>query len=116
MDPAYDFGVVRPMVQYVNDELGTQHGTGWLVGATAVVGASNIRVSYSTYKLRSPAGNPASNKLALGYSYNLSKRSAIYSTVASMRNSGGATQALGTSTVRPNGTSRGIDIGVRHIF
>ena len=26
-----------------------------------------------------------------------------------MRNSGGATQALGTSTVRPNGTSRGID-------
>lgn len=62
--------------------------TGHLLALTAPVGPGLIRGAYSRadYDLNSPAsgstGKPQASKLALGYIHNLSKRTALYATLA----------------------------------
>ncbi len=90
-------------------------GKGWLLGALVPVGAGEIRLAASTYKFDS-AGTPKANKLALGYVHNLSKRTAVYTTVARVKNSGGSTQALNGAVTGANTSSTGFDLGVRHSF
>lgn len=111
----WDFGMAKLMGEYSRDKNGTLTGKGGLIGALVPVGAGEIRASYSTYKVDA-AGNPKTNKLALGYVHNLSKRTALYTTVARVKNKGGAAQALGGSVVSPNSSSTGFDLGIRHSF
>ncbi|WP_431276604.1 porin [Variovorax ureilyticus] len=124
---------------------------GWLIGATAPVGAGLIRVSYSQVKydldqtqlLNPGAGfdpifnpyvsvaNPKANKFAVGYVHNLSKRTALYATVARVSNKDGAGLSVNSDlgfaqSYRPAlsavdaaltpKTSTGYDIGIRHTF
>lgn len=79
------------------------------------VGVGQILASYSRYETTAP-GNPESKKLALGYVHNLSKRTALYTTWARVKNSGGAAIALNGSVTGANQSSSGLDIGVRHSF
>ena len=72
-------------------------------------------LAYSRYKV-DVAGDPTSKKLALGYVHNLSKRTALYVTVARVTNNGGAAQALNGSVTAANGNSTGYDLGIRHSF
>ncbi|MCM2253571.1 MAG: porin [Ramlibacter sp.] len=111
----WDFGMAKLMGEYSRDKNGTLTGKGGLIGALVPVGAGEIRASYSTYKVDA-AGNPKTNKLALGYVHNLSKRTALYTTVARVKNKGGAAQALAGSAVNPNSSSTGFDLGIRHSF
>ncbi|WP_374669427.1 porin, partial [Ramlibacter sp.] len=60
--------------------------------------------------------DPKSRKIALGYVHNLSKRTAVYTTYARVRNSNGAAAALNGATTAANASSSGFDIGVRHSF
>jgi predicted porin len=48
--------------------------------------------------------------------HNLSKRTALYATVARAKNSGGAAQALNGAVTGANGSSSGYDFGIRHAF
>ena len=111
----YQFAMGRVMAQYSKDRNGALTGKGWQVGGLFPVGAGEIRAAYSMYKT-SAAGSPGSRKVALGYVHNLSKRSAVYATAARLRNSGGASQALGGSTTAANTSSTGFDFGLRHSF
>ena len=112
----YDFGVAKAMAHIVRDRVsGGANGRGGLIGALVPVGPGEIRMSYSTYK-NNLAGNPRSDKLALGYVHNLSKRTALYTTFARVKNRGGAAQALGGSVTSANSNSSGFDFGVRHSF
>ncbi|SEA01451.1 porin [Variovorax sp. YR216] len=125
---------------------------GWLVGATVPVGAGLIRVSYSSvkYDLDEPAAlvnpgaafdpianplvsnpDPKANKFAIGYVHNLSKRTALYASVARISNKDGAGLTVGgpnfvtqykptfstaeAAALTPK-TSTGYDIGIRHTF
>ena len=68
---------------------------------------------------RLTVAEPRSRKIALGYVHNLSKRTAVYTTVARVRNDGGAAAsavpgAAGNPSVNSNST--GFDLGVRHSF
>jgi predicted porin len=74
-----------------------------------------ILASYSRYETTA-AGNPEGKKLAIGYVHKLSKRTALYTTWARLKNSGGAATALNGSVTGPNTSSSGLDIGVRHSF
>jgi predicted porin len=121
----WDFGVAKLMGQYSQDNLDVGaaevEGKGWLIGALVPVGAGEIRVAYSEYMLESNVaafgGNePKSQKLAVGYVHNLSKRTALYTTYAYVRNRDGATSALNGSTVNNNSSSSGFDLGIRHSF
>jgi predicted porin len=112
---SYDFGVAKISGIYDQDKNGTVTGKGFLVGVNAPVGAGEIRGAYSSYKTDA-AGTPKTNKLALGYVHNLSKRTAAYATLARVSNSGGAKQALNGSSTAVNGSSTGYDFGIRHSF
>ncbi len=90
-------------------------GKGYLVGAIVPVGAGEVKASLSRYG--SDAGaQPTVRKMALGYVHHLSKRTALYTTWARVRNSGGATTALNGSTTAANTGSSGFDLGIRHSF
>ena len=126
----WDFGVARAMAQYTRDKresvvagVGDEEGRGWLVGALVPVGAGEIRVSYSQYR-GSVAGalggvafteNERARQIALGYVHNLSKRTALYGTVAQVRGRGAATLGgVGDGTFSARQT--GFDLGIRHAF
>jgi predicted porin len=104
--------------------------TGYLLGVTVPVGAGLIRASYSHVKydnnapvvLFAPAvEDPKANKLALGYVHNLSKRTALYATIARVSNKNGAALNVGGPAFISNAvftpkTSTGYDFGIRHAF
>jgi predicted porin len=61
--------------------------------------------------------NPRANKFALGYVHNLSKRTALYATLARVKNRDGAPITLGGATAGVgNFSSTGYDLGIRHSF
>ncbi|MGJ7503778.1 porin [Variovorax sp. ZT5P49] len=104
--------------------------TGYLLGATVPVGAGLIRASWShvKYDLNAPTTlfgvntpDPKANKLALGYVHNLSKRTALYATVARISNKNGAALTVGGASFVTTGgftprSSTGYDFGIRHAF
>jgi predicted porin len=117
----WDFGVAKLLGQFVKDEVADVDSKGFLIGALVPVGAGEIRASYSQYRvdLTSAAlglDEPRVRKIALGYVHNLSKRTAVYATVARARNSGGSAVALGGATTAANSSSTGFDLGLRHSF
>jgi predicted porin len=104
--------------------------TGYLLGATVPVGAGLIRASWShvKYDQNLPVnpfalnpGDPKANKLALGYVHNLSKRTALYATIARVSNKNGAALTVGGASFVTTGgftprSSTGYDFGIRHAF
>ena len=120
----WDLGLASLMAQYGEDDresLTELHGRQWLVGALVPVGAGELRASYSSYRIDDNNGtaDPHAQKLALGYVHNLSKRTALYATVARVSNSNGSAIALGGATYGTgvtNGSSTGYDLGIRHSF
>ncbi|WP_447748615.1 porin [Variovorax boronicumulans] len=106
--------------------------TGYLLGVTVPVGADLIRASYSSVKYdenlvaRNPwevlPADKKANKLAIGYVHNLSKRTALYATVARVSNKNGASLTVGGPSFQGTGngftpkTSTGYDFGIRHAF
>ena len=111
----WDFGIGKLQAQFAKDRNGGIDGKGWLIGGLFPVGAGEVRAAYSTYET-DVAGDPQSKKLAIGYVHNLSKRTAVYTTWARVKNEGGSAIALGGAIVSPNSSSSGLDIGVRHSF
>jgi len=104
--------------------------TGYLLGVTVPVGAGLIRASYSRVKtdfnapevLFAPSvADPKASKLALGYVHNLSKRTALYATIARVSNKNGAAYTVGgpafiSNSVFTPKNSTGYDFGIRHAF
>jgi predicted porin len=120
---SWDFGMAKLMAQYARDKVGNPtdiEGRGWLLGVLVPVGAGEIRAAYSDYKVDTNiagVADPRVSKLALGYVHNLSKRTALYATIARARNKDGMAITLGNSTAGAgNFNSTGYDLGVRHSF
>ncbi len=133
----YDFGVVKlsgelSRQRYVRDYavMPATGGitridvNGYLVSAQVPVGPGLIRVAYShlKYDLDLPGvADPTAGKLALGYIYNLSKRTALYATVARVNNKNGASRVvnppafISNATYTPD-TSTAYDVGIRTAF
>jgi len=116
----WDFGVAKLMGEYSfdkNEAATSGKGKGYLIGGLIPVGAGEIRLAYSRYKVELAAATPTAKKYALGYDYNLSKRTVLYATYAHVSNSGGSGQALnGATLTSPNDSSSGYDFGIRHAF
>jgi len=114
----YDFGVAKVMAHYNRDRVSAPANvtqTGYLLGGLIPMGAGEIRLSYSRSK-NNAAVSAKTNKYAIGYVHNLSKRTALYTTFARTSNSGGAAQALNGSVTAANSKSTGYDFGIRHSF
>jgi predicted porin len=132
---SYDFGVVKlfgelSRVSRTRDyavtpllALPDANFKGYLIGATVPVGPGLIRAAYSRveYDMNATGSDPKASKLSLSYVHNLSKRTALYATVARVSNRNGAALTVGgpafinTSVFTPK-TSSGYDFGIRHAF
>ncbi|MDM0108441.1 porin [Variovorax sp. J22R24] len=164
---SYDFGVVKLFGEYAKSDTKVESSApfpttvagafgfrepgadGWLLGVTVPVGPGLIRAAYSAvdYKNTTVPGqffglpDPKASKWALGYVHNLSKRTALYATVAYIDNKNGSDLTIGNSpeyfgnapatVAGPGGTvvanplfvpgltpksSMGYDFGIRHAF
>lgn len=146
---SYDLGVVKLFgeLSQVKNEIDPAVGAttnakvnGWLLGATAPVGPGLIRASVGQARasLEGPGDDPRATKFALGYVHNLSKRTALYATVAHTSNkdaflagsgvttatnlnqgaNGAATPSVGFSAGGGNEakSSNGYEFGIRHSF
>jgi len=113
----YDLGVAKILANYSQDDIKNgADGKGFLIGGLVPVGAGEVRVSYSTYKVDTVGADPRTNKIALGYVHNLSKRTALYATVAHVSNKNGAAQALNGAVTGAGNNSNGYDLGIKHSF
>jgi predicted porin len=110
---AYDFGVARVVATISRDSAGSLKANGTEVGVAVPVGVGLWKAEYSNYR-KSVGG--VGSKYAFGYVHNLSKRTAVYATVASLSNSNGAAYALNSAITAVNTTSTGYDLGIRHSF
>ena len=124
---SYDFGVARVMANFGQEKASVQATgaslakvTNFEIGAVAPVGPGRLRASYNTTKVdvTAQAVDPKASKFALGYIYDLSKRTAVYATVASLKNKNNLNLTLGgpATTGAANGRSTGYNIGISHTF
>ncbi|MEO8653716.1 MAG: porin [Ramlibacter sp.] len=114
----WDFGIAKAIGHYSWDSVGNTDGRGWLLGGLFPIGAGEIRLAYSEYKVKL-GSQPKSSKWALGYVHNLSKRTAVYATWADVKNkNGAAASAVPGAAGAPgvNKKSDAFDLGIRHSF
>jgi predicted porin len=124
---AYDFGVVKPMLLIAEEKNGFGSKVQAIeISATAPMGGGELRAAYSKYDVKtinnvSAGSTPDFKKIAIGYGYNLSKRSQVYGTYARTSNGaantvGNGTSGLGGISAAPGGNSSGLELGLRHSF
>jgi len=121
---SYDFGMVKVSALLSQIKLNSLKQSIVTVGAVVPVTAS----SAFTAQFSSASTNGAADALTrtagdakfytVGYQYNLSKRTALYSTVSLIDNGGLANFKIQSNAVTgvPNGRSGGFDVGVKHSF
>lgn len=112
---SYDLKVVKLMGFYQTNKFGSAKNNVGLIGATAPLGNGTIRASYAQSSL--------ATQLAVGYVYDLSKRTALYGSVSRVTNdngTGSVVKVLGTSAwqnmIQGGGDNGGVEVGVRHTF
>ena len=120
---SYDFGVVKATGYYTQSKFGNLKQAVYNVGASVPLGQGSLRASYVHANASGTDGagidtNPNdASQIALGYIYNLSKRTAVYTTVARVNNKGNATYAVAAApTLAAGEKSTGVELGLRHSF
>jgi predicted porin len=117
---SFNLGFMTLIGQYGKAEYSTADQTKLLVGATFPFGASTLKVSYVKADGSSPVWD--ATQFAVGYQYDLSKRTAIYATYSSLDNDGSAatgarfTVGQGPAMTAGGAKSSGYNVGVRHSF
>jgi predicted porin len=129
---SWNFGFMNLMAQYSSLEEGPVNSiTNWLVGATLPLGPGQFKASYSESSVDRAMSGVAFNdrkakQFALGYQYDLSKRTAVYVNVAQIDNDAGlgfttnvggpAPTAAMLSAAGGGFKSTGYEFGLRHSF
>ena len=120
---SYDFGVVKATGYYAQSKTGALKIASYNIGAAVPIGLGSLRVSYvhANASGTTDAGvntNPNdANQFAIGYLYNLSKRTALYGTAATVKNKGSAAFAVASNpTLVAGQKSTGLEAGLRHSF
>jgi predicted porin len=122
---SYNFGMIKPMLFMGTEKTGTTEVKATEISANIPMGAGAFRVASSKVDVSNSAND--FTKTAVGYVHNLSKRTMLYGTYASVSNKAGqiasvqnnglthvVSPAAGAST--PGGKSTGYEFGVRHAF
>ncbi len=117
---SWNLGFANLMGSYhvANSGLPASRQQTFQLGATVLAGIGYFPMSYMRTKRNDAAGSNAA-QFALGYVYNLSKRTALYTNYARIQNAAGAAFVIGGSSPiagLANATSSGIDFGIRHSF
>ena len=120
---SYDFGVVKAMSYYTQSKFANQKIATYSIGAIVPLGVGQIKAAYTH---ANQSGTTAAgvnvdandaDQVALGYIYNLSKRTALYTTAAYVKNKGNATFAVASApSIAAGQKSTGLEFGMRHAF
>jgi len=123
---SYDFGVVKLTGTISQAKYSGQKQVVFNLGALVPVGPGNVRVSYVDANASGQTGSGASiddndaHQFAIGYVYDLSKRTSLYTTVAKVDNKGAAAFVVDGNPALPKPNdgrdSTGIEFGIRHRF
>ena len=125
---SYKIGPATIMAQLNNDKTDTAAGedkeSRILLGANIVVGQGEIRGSWvkTDRKNNLTGGTDESqddaSQITIGYVYNLSPRTALYTTYANISNKGASNFAIAGGAAAPTagGKSKGLEAGLRHSF
>ncbi len=124
---SYNFGVAKLMGYYDRDTLSygavDKKENRYSLGVSVPVGAGSINANYDHSKLDNSGVSTSLKKFAVGYVYNLSKRTALYTTVAELKNDNATAVGIGGNTggnaaLPPSagGKSTAIEAGLRHFF
>ena len=120
---SYDFGVVKAMGYYTQSKFVNQKIATYSLGAVVPVGVGQIKAAYTHVNASGTTATGVNvdandaDQVALGYIYNLSKRTALYTTAAYVKNKGNATFAVASAPAIAAGQkSTGLELGMRHAF
>lgn len=129
---SYDLGVAKPSFAYTENKYNAAKQTIYTAAVTVPLGQGLIMASYTDSKANTAAEGTAAYTTAgvaavtgdaklfsVGYVYNLSKRTALYTTYAQIDNDGKGTYYTAGSTagfVKAGQKSSGFDVGIRHSF
>jgi len=113
---SYNLGFLTMMGQYSKSEYSTSDVKSWTLGVAVPVGSGAFQASYGS----TDVGSASASQIAVGYTYDLSKRTAIYAHYAQIDNDAGlkfTTSGSGPSVAAISGfKSTGYEFGLRHSF
>ena len=122
---SYDLGMVK-LTGYVSEnKYAAQKVNAYHIGGSVPVGLGSFRAGYTKVNAKGIVNgvninNNDADQFAIGYIHNLSKRTALYATMARVNNDGAAgylvdsnPALVGTNSGR---SSTGYEVGVRHSF
>ena len=119
---SYDLGVAKLTALYNREKVMDAKETRIVVGATVPLAGNYAFVSYSRSSVSNYPGASGASQVGAGYVYNLSKRTALYGSVAFLDNKDSgqlSTASLGSfggTAPTPGGNSRGAEVGLRLSF
>ncbi|CAN5778160.1 porin [soil metagenome] len=116
----YNFGFVNLLASYQNVENALNKNKHLLIGANKAFGQGLVRASYERTEGAGLSNGLDADKFAVGYTYSLSKRTAIYTTAAYLKNKGSANFVIAANGFTPargsQAKSTGFELGLRHNF
>ena len=108
----WDFGVAKAHVAFDQNKLGSIFKTqDYMVGVTVPVGANSVFADYTHKKDKINASSNA-NQFAIGYTYNLSKRTNLYTAYSYIKNE----TAGRIDNDAPGKNVSTFQLGMRHMF
>jgi predicted porin len=114
---SYNLGVARLSAGVKNEKLSGGANAKFnsnILGVAAPMGALTLKATYITKKVDS---NKAGTQTAVGGVYDLSKRTSLYGTYATLKNEAGFGNVVGSAVASTSGaTSKGFEFGVKHNF
>jgi len=119
---SYDLGSFKPSLTWSTNKFGAAKQTIITAAVTVPLGAGAVWASWTKADANVAAETQKSpvfdaTHLSAGYNHNLSKRTALYTSVSKIENKGkGTFGVLNTPKVGAGGGSGGFDVGVRHSF
>ncbi|MEW6703524.1 MAG: porin [Pseudomonadota bacterium] len=121
---SYNLGVAKLTGFYSNansDFFGGVDGvdvtqTNWMLGAVVPMGQGEIHASYNKASGKDDADGLSAKQLAVGYVYNLSKRTALYAQYSRITNELTAFSVTAGSVAAFDDKSSGAEFGIRHSF
>jgi predicted porin len=122
---SYDLDVAKLSGYYQQSKFASLKIANYYIGAQAPIGRGLVRASYlnsnlsggSSANVGSEANANDASQLALGYLFNLSKRTAVYTNVSRVTNKGSSAVVIDKVPAAAAGrNSTGFDLGLRHFF
>jgi predicted porin len=119
---AFTLGPAKLTGQYVQEKQASVKNTVYQLGTVVTMGQGELHAAYTHANMEGGAAgtvlasNSDANQIAVGYVYNLSKRTALYGTGSRIKNKGAANYTVGGPGSAAGGTSTGVEAGLRHSF